>query len=238
MPSLHSDLYATIKNRLSDVLNIGDNGAVADPVKEYANRAQRRLWQESDWDALIKESALTIATGNLASVPLDFGREVTMYQDTNGDGKPDFFYYKDGRARGGYKVVNTFVKSGTGAGNTLKFQFYQAPASTVYLRYMVKLDDFTGSGDEYSFFPADLVVITAQMIHMTEAGIDPNQLQAIKDERQRQINIYRAEALNNNQDTAREIKDASGNTVIMDTPLLDGSSNDQVGAYPSSYDHG
>jgi len=226
----HSTLFLSLYNRVKDVLNI-EGGNVSDVALDLINRAQNRLVMEHEWDGLKKIAALTISN-KTASMPADFGREIMLYVDSDGDGKPEDYLYKDGLTNSGYRINATFTKA---AGYTYTITFYETPSSTVYLVYMPNLTEFlaadiTGAAT-YSFFPAEIMVKQALVIHMAESGEENNQYQILKAELTEDIRKFQAASQYSNEDFSRELKNSLGNNVSIDEDYLDGS-----GGYNANYE--
>jgi hypothetical protein len=196
---LHSDLYSDIKNAYLDWMDDQENtgGNVSDNALSTLNRAQANLERYDSWDLLVKDAALSLS-GVTANLPSDYGEMIGVYIDTNSDGKPDFWYYRDSTdCSNGYKIRTTFAKA-TGYSGTITF--YGTPQNTPYIRYKPKLTAFTGSGTEYSFFPFDLLLVEAQYIHITESGLVGPDYDAIRTRRKELLRDFRQEHQYKNHD--------------------------------------
>ena len=90
----YADVLARFKEWMTDRDNVGDY--VADIALDYINRANQTLWGRAFWDDLMAHQALTLS-GAVATLPSDYGRIYCVYHDQDADGKPDWYYYKDGR---------------------------------------------------------------------------------------------------------------------------------------------
>lgn len=233
---LYSDLFADIKNALLDWMDDQDNtgGNVSDTALLLLNRAQDSLERQYAWDMLVKDATLTLggADGRTANLPTDYGEMIAVYTDTNSDGKPDFFYYRDSSdVSNSYKVRFTFSKA-TGFAGTVQFQ--SDPQNTPNIRYKVKLDDFTGTGNEYSFFPFDLLLLEAQYIHIVESGLVGPDYSAIDKRRKEILRDFRQEHQYKNNDMRCVQNDMRGYPIYNGgysmtgevTPPRDGFSND------------
>src|SRR5574343_1580120 len=131
------------------------------------------------WDGLIAYSTLTLV-GRAASMPAAFGGQLCrVYCDTNSDGKPDRYYFRDGPEANGYKLVNVFAKA---TGHAWTITFLSDPPISPVVVYPKVLDDFAGSGTEYSYFPPDLLVATAKTIHIKESDLVGVEYQVIENE--------------------------------------------------------
>lgn len=173
--SLYSDIYNRLLDWMSDVANTGGN--VSNRARDLLNRAQEQLRIYRAWDGLLKRSQLTV-TDKVATLPDDCREIVRVWHDSDSDGKPDFYYYQDSkRPDDGYYITDTFAKA---TGHTRTMTFYAAPSYDPYVEYIHSLDEFTGDGTEYSYFPGELLLATAQLIHVTESGIVGNEYSAIE----------------------------------------------------------
>jgi hypothetical protein len=167
--------YATIQSRLLDFLTVANDGNVANVALDLLNRAQQYLWQLSDWRGIVKTSPLAVSSSLEAVAPADFGRLLSMWWDANGDGVPDGFFDEMGGhdpARA-VSVISSFDKA---TGYSTKFRFSVSPQSAPNLTYVALLEDFAGTGTEYSFFPAELLLKCAEMLHLEEHGSRQNEL--------------------------------------------------------------
>jgi hypothetical protein len=233
---LNSDLYSDIKNALLDWMDDQDNtgGNVSDTAFSLINRAQSNLERYCLWDGLVKDAALTLggSDGRTANLPSDFAEMVSVFNDSNGDGKPDFYYYRDSTdVSNGYEIRNTFAKA---TGHALAVQFYSTPQNTIYVRYKIKLPVFTGTGTEYSFFPFDLILLEAQYIHIVESGLVGPDYSAIVTRRKEMLRDYRQEHQFKNIDMRCVQNDSRGYPIYNGgfsmtgeiEPPRDGFSND------------
>lgn len=228
----NSDLYSDIKNAFLDWMDDTDNEGnnVADVALLTINRAQHNLERYDTWDGLVKDYALSL-TDKTAILPSDIGELIAVYHDSNSDGKPDWYYYRDGDYSSGYKIRQTFNKA---TGHSATIQFFNNPSNTPIVRYKAKLADFTGEGSEYSYFPFDLLLLEAQYIHITESGLVGNDYQAVMNRRKEILRDYRQEHQYKNNDMRVVQRDYRGWQINNDAysltgeeqPLRDGLSND------------
>ncbi len=234
-----NETYANISNRFKDWLtdqsNTGNN--VANITKDTLNRAQSKLWLYRAWDDLLKEQDLTL-TSNSVALPADFGRVVKVFSDSDNDGKPDTYFYSNGSQDRGYYIRDTFTKAG---GHVWTIYFYQSPSSTATLLYVVRLTDFEDSGTEYSFFPGDLVLRQAQLLHLEDSQLtDGNNYTAIKNDFDALMRDYEQAHQFVNEDGSPQTLDTEGQEIITEQYSLDsggGSSIYDDGHIPS-YDRG
>jgi len=229
----HNDVFSTIRNRmldwLSDVANEGNN--ITDLATDLLNRAQRELWEYRAWEYLLESGYSLTISSKAATLPSDFGRMVRVWHDTDGDNRPDFYYYnRSNRVDDGYYIVSGFTKA---AGHTWTINFYNSPTQTVKIDYIKTLEDFTGTGTEYSFFPGELLLCTAQKIHITESDMIGPEYSAM---RQRQLEMLaNYEHANHyvNVDMRLEVVDDAGDRVETEEYDL----GQGVGAIATNFDN-
>lgn len=232
---LNSDLFADIKNAFLDWMDDQDNEGnnVSDVALLTLNRAQDNLERYDAWDLLVKDYSLTLggADGRTASFPSDFGEIIAVGSDSNGDGKIDWNFYREGDYSNGYKIRNSFDRI---TGHSLSITFFVTPQSTPILKYKSKIPDLLGQENELSFFPFDLLLLEAQYIHITESGLVGNDYQAILNRRREILRDYRQEHQYKNNDMRIVNRDSRGCIVTnpnysmtgeMDQ-LRDGLTND------------
>ncbi len=70
---------------------------------EYANRATSISEAVLDKGYLTKTVQLSLS-GLTVALPSDYGLLINCYADTDSDGKPDFYYFKDGELLEGFKL--------------------------------------------------------------------------------------------------------------------------------------
>jgi hypothetical protein len=104
----------------------------------------------------------------VAALPSDYGLLIHCYADTDSDGKPDYYYFKDGELIDGFKLVPNFSKS---SGHSFSIQFFQSPLEPLYIDYQTALENFTGEGTEYSFFPKNLLFRKMQHLRCLDKGM-------------------------------------------------------------------
>ena len=229
---IFKDKYADIANRFnqwSECLSTG-NTYIADIALDTLNRAQDSLWDDAPngWDYLCNDHvqlSLGGATGLEVTFPADCGRVLAVYCDATGTQKPTIYYYKDGQTRNGFRFISLFDKS---SGYVWSAKFYYAPISSPFARYQVVLQDFTGTGDEYSAFPSNLLLLEAQRIRCREKGM-ANEWDMLKGEYESELRKFKQAHQGNNEDMSIEINDANGLPVsIGEYSLGNGSTSRQV----------
>lgn len=224
------DILPTLKDWLNNRV-VGQN--VADIPLSLTNRAQKNVWLLREWQRLFIDLALTV-TNNNATLPDDFGREVQIGTDIASSGKVDLMYKREGEIGTGYKITGVFTKA---AGTVLTITFFDPlyTEDTIYLRYIPILPNFTGSGTEYSYFPANLIILQSQIIDTREKGkIQENNVlvRSFEDELIKYCNLVQN---NNVQHNAGDIYDRTGCQVYTSSYRLDGSFEGSHGyPYPES----
>lgn len=228
--------YSEFSPILTDWLR-EEGGAVTDLTLSLLNRAQDWLYQYRAWDELIKYLQLTLSATNTITLPATYGGILlAVFCDTNGDGKSDKYYYKDAPVDCGYRLENTFAKA---TGHSTLLRFFSTPPENPYIKYPVLLDDFTGASTEYSFFPADLLIATAQMIHIQEADLVGNEYQAVVDKQAVLLRDYELSHQHQNIEMNMRQTDESGNEIENDSYDLDGGRDSRyVDDFENSYDMG
>ena len=235
--SYYNETYANIENRLNDWLQVS-GGSVSNLALDLLNRAQDSLWEFDNWQQLVKEQDLTL-TDNACSLPADFGKVIAVGHDSDGDGKMDFWYFQDSpHADTGYKIRDTFTKA---AGHSWTITFFTSPSNTVTLIYQVVLSDFEDSETaEYSFFPADLLLLEAQYIHLVDSGqVDANEHKALVSRRWEKLTDYWQAHQYRNVDMRMVQLDTHGDPIATEQYSMDGASDGlDVGDHDPDYDLG
>jgi hypothetical protein len=158
-----------IKPVLSDwITNSGTGKNVLDLPLSLANRAQDNLWAKKPWSNLAVRVAMTLVNGTY-TFPAGFGRIIDMWADLTGVGTPTYYFHDGDSYTGGYRLDAGFSKA-AGYARTITFNYAQN--TNPYLRYQKLLDNFTGVAGttEYSFFPAELIILEAQKINALGNG--------------------------------------------------------------------
>lgn len=211
----NNETYAEISPRLSDWVQFSSGGNVGNPTLDLLNRAQNWLIDYLKWEGVTKRVTLSI-TNKVATLPSDLVAILSVYEDADSDGRPDTFYYASGNTGEGYLVTDSFTKA---AGQAKTITFFNTPNNSVTLEYQGQLYDFTGEGTEYSFFPGELLIRTAQLIHIEETGLSGAEMGVIRNSQAKLAESYRAKSQYNNRKLSMRINDALGNEVF--TPGFD-----------------
>jgi hypothetical protein len=231
---MFTEKYTTdIEPILKDWLVFHSKGkSISNYPLSLANRAQKKIWLMREWQRLFSDVALTL-TNNVAALPSDFGREVIVGSDLGSSGKIDFFYKREGETGQGYKIEDSFTKAG---GHSYAMTFFNPlySSTTIYLRHIKKIDDFVGTGVEYSYFPADLIILQAQIIFISmKEGIKEYQL--YKKEFDLMFWDYCNSVQHCNTDLSFKLIDKNGNMVVVPSCGLDGEGSEVRSRMPNSY---
>lgn len=192
--------------------DITDATYVSNLNLEYANRAQESLLSEAvlGWQYLTKTVQLTLSN-LVAALPSDYGLLINCYADTDSDGKPDYYYFKDGELLEGFKLVPGFTKSG---GHSFSIRFYQSPLEPVYIDYQAALENFTGEGTEYSFFPKNLLFRKMQHLRCLDKG-KLDEWKALGIDFETDLDKFKSQHQNIAGTIGIQINDARGSRVVL-----------------------
>jgi hypothetical protein len=158
-----------------------------------------------------------------------------VYEDTDGNGKPDRFYYNRSTYQDdGYYVNNSFTKA---SGHSRTITFYDTPSNTIYMEYVVALDDFTGTGTEYSFFPSNLLLAKAQMLYLEDDGrVSTSEYQLIYNRMLEEIRDLCHSMQIENADMICPIKDDKGAVIEVESYGLSNADETINTTYENSVD--
>lgn len=229
-----SDTYTSIKNVLSDWLQ-GEGSAVTDLELDLINRAKDYLARYRQWDELKKRLTLTLDSDGrtVTNFPTDIQAIVEVGLDTDGDGRLDYFFHRDDYRPGrGYYIVNSFTVA---AGHSRAMVFNDPPSGDPVMVYHVSLADFAGSGTEYSYFPKELMIKTAQKLFIEDSGAH-DEYGVIDKAFREQMREY--EQLHQYQNTAmhQEVLDNWYNPLEFDGAALDGKEVDRTTEFEPDVD--
>lgn len=219
--------YSEIEPRLKDFLKVGDSGNVSNVALDLLNRAQDYLWQYKAWGYLQKVASVTM-TNNTGSMPSGFGRLLSVYLDSNGDGLAEVQYYENhSDITRTYSMAATFASA---TGYTWTITMPNAP-STIKIRYMPEIAAFAGTGTEYSVFPAQLLLLTAMKIHLQEIGSDGNDYQMIGQALADEMRDFTQAIHKMNPPRSISIRDGVGQGIGISGMTLGG---EDIASYPTS----
>jgi len=228
----HSETYANdIRPIVLDwMTNAGRGKNVADAALSIVNRAQKNLWERKPWSNLVTQVTVAL-TNNQYTFPSDFGRVIDVWADMSGTGVADYWYYEADNYERGYKLVDSFSKD---TGHSWVIEFFYPQGSAVKMRYQKVLEDFVGTGTEYSFFPANLVLLEAQKINTREKG-NVKEWQMLKGDYEEALKDYCSANLWVNADTLPRMNDRMGNELIPGSYSLSGESSGSYSSLPNSH---
>jgi len=228
-----SDTYANdLRLPLLDWLSQSTKGQnVADLVLSLANRAQRNLWAKKPWSDLATDVSVVVDSTASYVFPADFGRIIQIWGNLDGTGVPSYWYYEGFNLESGYKLRDLWTKA---TGHSWKITFNYAQPTSVAMVYQRLLEDFVGTGTEYLFFPANLLLLECQKIKTREKGLGDEWKMAnaaFEDEYKDFCNAHQWV----NQDSRARINDANGAQVFMENYSCDGSMSGVGSPLPNSY---
>jgi len=232
--SLYGTIYRLdIKPMLLDWITNSATGRNVENVPlYYANRAQTSLWSKKPWSNLVTRVTVTLTSGSY-SLPSNFGRLIDMYADLAGHGTPDYWYYDGDNYENGYKLDAGFSKA-SGFNQSITFHYTQQ--SSVYMRYQKILDDFTDDADnaEYSFFPANLILLEAQKMNSLDKG-NIKEYQGFENSFNIMFKDFCNTTLWVNYDPGPYLKDRYGHEVVTNNYSLSGEYVQPYSALPNSH---
>jgi hypothetical protein len=208
-----TDTYLTnIKPVMTDWLTNSLSGnSVTDLVLDYTNRAQQSLWAEKPWTHLEKFISITPDSNNQYTLPTGadarVGKIVRIGEYL--DNELQYEYKEGDNPTYGYSIDWDFTKA---AGYAGVITFNYVVGSNIKLTYIKALDIFTGTGTEYSYFPAILILLAAQRISALEKG-NVGEFQGITASYDRELKKFENATQNVNADTRPILRDRAGNKV-------------------------
>jgi len=221
---LHGETIANIKARLTVWINAATSATGIDDLPlDYLNRA--RQWLESyQWscDPLTTIYSLTV-TDNEAVCPSDLKTILEVYTDTLVNGVPDVQFYENHN-----EVSQRYTKyythdNDTGGYWTLQFPSVSPLLSSPKLKYVKFLADYDGVDTEYSFFPGELLLKTAQMLVIEDYGSTMADPQTILNAQAKMLRNYEYSIEKNNQVPDLTPKDHWGRPIYISGYDLSGS---------------
>ena len=214
-----TDKYADLRPFLADYMNNIDRGVnVTDYYLSTANRAQKNLWAKRPWCDLATDATLTLVN-NSYTLPANFGRIIKMYADLDGTGASWYPIMEGMNYWRGYKMRDGFA---IGTGHSWVITFNYAQSTAVKMVYQRLLDEFTGKGDEYMFFPLNVMLLECQKIHLREKG-DLKELVAVERSFSEEFKDFCNCHQWVNFDDLATFNDREGLPVGIDNYSLDGS---------------
>lgn len=228
--SYHKTEYIQdIRNPLLDWLRVSGTGKnVTDKALSLANRAQWNLWAKKPWTNLTSKLEITLVDGEY-TFPDNFGRLVEMFADLTGTGTRDYWFYEGCDYGHGYELNDSFTNK---SGHSWVITFNYEQQNSVYMRYQRSLEKFTTSDDtQYSFFPANLVILEAQKIRTREKG-NEKQYRLAKDGFDEEFKDFSSATQWINYDATPRINDRYGNEIFGSSYSLNGGGSRPHSHYP------
>jgi len=206
-------------------------GDTADLDLDYVNRGKDWLCGYRPWDFLIHYINLTVDDTRIVDLPTDLQAIMEVYVDINNDGKPDLWFYANSpEVMQRYTLLNNYDPT-LGASWQIKFPpnayLYTSPT----VKYIQKVDDYTGAASELSFFPAELLLRTAQKLYLEDRGIADTKAELILKSHAELIRAFEQMFQYQNQDMDLTVKNRYGVPIRVQGQPLDGS-NQKIGYSP------
>lgn len=216
------ETYEVISKRLSDWLNtVG--GEIANLPLDLLNRAQNKILSEDQWADTMASAQLTPVVGEERTyyLPTDMATLFYIFYDSDGDGKPDGYMYRQSRRNKGYEEYDRFDVA-TGHSRVVTFYREQTYAPRAF--YQKRLADFTDvTTTQYSFFPGELLLRAAQVIHIEESGLVGAEVSILRGSYADELKKYREAHHNVNADLTMDLKDAEGAQICLEAVDLQGN---------------
>jgi hypothetical protein len=222
-----------IKPVLSDWLtNSGASKNVTDLPLSLANRAQDNLWAKKPWSNLVVRVSLSLVAG-VYTLPAAFGRIIDIYADLSGQGTADYWFYDSDNYSRGYRLDAGFTMA-AGYARTIIFNYAQQ--TSAYMRYQKLLSNFTGvvGTTEYSFFPAELIILEAQKINSLGKG-NTKEWQMYSAMFEEVFKDFCNVSQWINYDPNPQLNDRNGQEVFIESYSLSGEGRRQRSDLPNSY---
>ncbi len=221
---LHGETIAKIKARLTAWLNAASSATgISDLPLDYLNRAKQ--WLESyQWscDPLITTYSLTVSD-NEAVCPSDLKTILEVYSDPTITGYPDIQFYENHN-----EVSQRYTKyythdNANGGYWTIVFPSVSPLLNAPKLKYVKFLADYTGEDTEYSFFPGELLLKTAQMLVIEDYGSTMADPQIILNAQMKMLKNYEVSIEKNNHVPDLTPKDHWGRPIYIQGYDLSGN---------------
>lgn len=221
---MYSGIVSDIKNELNDWLNTR-GGLVSDLALSLINRAIEQLWLRREWDMLRKTYTMTLDTNNSCAVPSDFGRLLYVGRDSDSDGVLDWFYHNGDRDYYKRYELSTALSATNNVTIAIKFPF--SPVTNPILGYVVKLNRVINDTDGL-FFPATLVLLTAQKIHAIEKSMSGLEINGINNAWKELITDYEESNYHIDKSMSKWQHDSNFNRLSIENYSLDGNISDYI----------
>ena len=227
-----TDTYADdIKPVMTDWLTNSLTGnTVGDLSLNFSNRALRSLWAERPWSQLEVFTEMTV-TNLQYTIPDALGKIIRI-AEYDSYGKMLVEYKEGDNPSYGYSVNWGFTKD-AGYSGTITFNTVVG-SGTLKIIYIKALDKFTGTGTEYSYFPAQLMLLAAQRIAALDKG-NVGEWQALTAAYDRELKIFEKATYQVNVDTRPYLRDRAGNEVTTPNYSLGGEPKRRATTHSNKY---
>lgn len=224
---------ATIINRLKDILVYSDTGNNVENLPlDLINRAQMYLSTYRQWDYLKKVVALTLGDNRIATLPSDINAILDIYVD-QGIGKPSIHYYQNGNdVEERYELFDNFSAT-TGHSWYIQFPSTASLPGQLYLIYTYNLADITAD-DLFTFFPAEVLLRCAQVLHHEDKGITGDSSQLAINAFEKNLANFIRNSQYTNQQMDLSITNAYGDPVKIAGHSIDGRTTKHRSPYTNS----
>lgn len=213
-----SDKYSDLTPLLKDyVTNTTRGQNVTDIFLSLVNRAQNNLWAKKPWCDLATDVDIVLVGGSY-TLPAAFGRIISLWADLAGSGVADYWFYEGNDTAKGYKLRDLFTKA---AGHSKVMTFNFAQATSPKMVYQRLLEDFSGTDEEYLFFPLNLMALECQKINLREKG-NLKELVAANATFDDEFKVYCNAHQWVNYDPSSVMRDRSGMRIFVETYQLNG----------------
>lgn len=221
--SIWGDSAATLINRLRDILTYSDTG---NHVENYAldllNRAQSWISMYRPWDFLKKIASLTIGNDRTATLPSDLNTILQMYIDIEGVGKPSVYLYPDAPDPAErYEIFDNF-SAASGHSWYIQIPSVAPLPGPLFLKYTYNLPAIAAA-DNYLFYPSELLLRTAQKLHIADKGVTGDSANLALAEFERVMGNFIRNSQYNNHKQDLGVQNKYGNPVKIGGHALDGS---------------
>lgn len=229
-------LYSDLSKRFNGWLETSSEGEfIADLALDYINRSVQALLLEAPrgWDYLTDNRYALTLSGLSAPLPDDCGVLLKVFCEV-GSSKPYIYYSNDGSFSDGFRIVNTFSKDSGFSGSTIEF-FAPTPSDPM-ISYQKTIEAFEGTGDEYSPFPAELVILMAQKIRCRENAM-LDEWKVLSGDYEATLAQFKAKHQNVVGGVDMSIADAFGSEVVIPAFGLNRGSTARNNRYSNDTDY-
>jgi hypothetical protein len=227
---LYGETISTIRKRLRNWLIYSTSTSEVPYLDlDLLNRA--RQWLENyrwKWDPLTTIVSLTLDSNRDAVCPSDLKTILEVYVYPVITNKPNIWFSED-HSDVAFRYTKFYTHDNdTGGFWTIRFPSVSPLLSNPKLKYSRFLPDYVGySGSteivEYSFFPGNLLLRTAQKIFIEDKGITGDNVEPILNAFKEELRNYEVSTQFNNQVCDLTPKNRFGQPIQISAYALDGS---------------